>query len=97
MTTVNYRTKPLEKRLRPYLERAVQPQQLVVAGKLTRMVGLTLEAVGCQAAIGGRCQIESTNGKPIDAEVVGFHDDKLYLMPIGELQGLGPDVVDRAD
>ncbi len=40
-------------RLDPYLTRAEQPQPLVVAGKLTRMVGLTLEAVGCQATIGG--------------------------------------------
>ncbi|HIO14329.1 MAG TPA: flagellum-specific ATP synthase FliI, partial [Chromatiales bacterium] len=29
-----------------------------VEGKLTRMVGLTLEAVGCRAAIGGRCLIK---------------------------------------
>ena len=77
-------------RIAPYLQRAEQPDPLVVAGKLTRMVGLTLEAVGCQAAIGGRCLIESTGGRPIEAEVVGFHEDKLYLMPIGDLQGLGP-------
>ena len=80
-----------QQRLQPYLQRAGEPQGLVVAGKLTRMVGLTLEAVGCQAAIGGRCMIESSQGEPIEAEVVGFHDDKIYLMPIGELQGLGPD------
>jgi flagellum-specific ATP synthase len=80
-----------ESRLQPYLRRAEKPNPLVVSGKLTRMVGLTLEAVGCQAAIGGRCLIESVNGEPIEAEVVGFHDDKLYLMPIGGLQGLGPD------
>jgi len=80
-----------QQRLQPYLQRAGEPQELVVAGKLTRMVGLTLEAVGCQAAIGGRCMIESSHGDPIEAEVVGFHDDKIYLMPIGELRGLGPD------
>jgi flagellum-specific ATP synthase len=78
-------------RLDPYLQRARREQPLVVAGKLTRMVGLTLEAVGCQAAIGGRCVIETVHGEPIEAEVVGFHDDRLYLMPIGELRGLGPD------
>ncbi len=77
-------------RLAPYLKRAGQQQPMVVAGRLTRMVGLTLEAVGCQAAIGGRCLIEPAVGASIEAEVVGFHDDKLYLMPIGGLQGLGP-------
>ncbi len=61
-----------------------------MAGKLTRMVGLTLEAIGCQASIGGRCLIETGQGQSIEAEVVGFHDDKIYLMPIGELHGLGP-------
>jgi len=80
----------LKQRLEPYLQRARQTRPLEVAGKLTRMVGLTLEAVGCQATIGGRCRIESSYGEPIEAEVVGFHDDKLYLMPIGELHGLGP-------
>ena len=77
-------------RLAPYLQRAEQPSPLVVAGKLTRMVGLTLEAVGCQASIGGRCLVETSQGQSIEAEVVGFHDDKIYLMPIGELHGLGP-------
>ena len=80
-----------KQRLDPYLRRAEQAQPLVVTGKLTRMVGLTLEAVGCQASIGGRCLIESTQGDPIEAEVVGFHGDRLYLMPIGDLRGLGPD------
>jgi len=77
-------------RLQPYLNRAGQQQPLVVSGKLTRMVGLTLEAVGCQASIGGRCVIEAAQGESIEAEVVGFHDDRLYLMPIGGLHGLGP-------
>lgn len=77
-------------RLKPYLQRANQSEPLVVAGTLTRMVGLTLEATGCQAAIGARCLIESTSAEPIEAEVVGFHGERLYLMPIGELQGLSP-------
>jgi flagellum-specific ATP synthase len=62
-----------------------------VEGRLTRMVGLTLEAVGCQSPIGGRCLVTSSLSEPVEAEVVGFHDDKLFLMPLGDLQGLGPD------
>lgn len=77
-------------KLDPYLQRAAQPRKMVVAGTLTRMVGLTLEATGCQAVIGGRCLIESAQGHSIEAEVVGFHGERLYLMPIGELHGLGP-------
>ena len=45
-----------------------------VAGKLTRVVGLTLEAVGCRAAIGSLCSVETDNGL-MDAEVVGFDGD----------------------
>ncbi|MEA3244036.1 MAG: flagellum-specific ATP synthase FliI, partial [Pseudomonadota bacterium] len=53
-----------KQRLDPYLRRAEQAQPFVVTGKLTRMVGLTLEAVGCQASIGGRCLIELAHGEP---------------------------------
>lgn len=63
---------------------------LVVEGKLTRMVGLTLEAVGCQAPVGGRCLVRGPGGIEIEAEVVGFAGEKLYLMPTGELHGLVP-------
>lgn len=63
---------------------------LVVEGRVTRMVGLTLEAVGCQAAVGGRCLIGGPAGE-IEAEVVGFAGDRLYLMPTGPLGGLVPD------
>lgn len=61
---------------------------LVVEGKLTRMVGLTLEAVGCQAAIGARCQIIGASGDKIASEVVGFAGDKLFLMPTGDTRGI---------
>lgn len=63
---------------------------LAVTGKLTRMVGLTLEAVGVQAVIGSRCLIVNVGGDPIEAEVVGFAGDKTYLMPIGDIRGLMP-------
>ncbi|NQZ91405.1 MAG: flagellar protein export ATPase FliI [Moritella sp.] len=60
-----------------------------VAGKLTRVVGLTLEAVGCRAAIGSLCSVETDNGL-MDAEVVGFDGDKLFLMPSEQVIGIIP-------
>ena len=60
----------------------------VVYGRLIRAVGLTLEAVGCQAAVGGRCVIEAIDGSEVDAEVVGFAGERLYLMLAGEDRGL---------
>jgi flagellum-specific ATP synthase len=62
----------------------------VVEGVLTRMVGLTLEASGCQAAVGDRCDVLGTDGARIEAEVVGFAGDRLFLMPTGDIHGLKP-------
>jgi flagellum-specific ATP synthase len=62
----------------------------VVEGVLTRMVGLTLEAVGCQAPIGARCDVVNADGKRVETEVVGFASDSLYLMPTSEVRGLTP-------
>jgi len=78
-------------KLKPYSARLAEPPELVVEGKLSRMVGLTLEAVGCRAAIGSRCRIETKTGRMIEAEVVGFAGARVFLMPTGELHGLEPD------
>jgi len=63
---------------------------LAVEGRLTRMVGLTLEAVGFQAPIGSRCEVQGATGHPIEAEVVGFSGETLYLMPTSDTRGLVP-------
>jgi flagellum-specific ATP synthase len=60
------------------------------SGRLTRMVGLTLEAVGCNSIVGERCHIQSANGSLIEAEVVGFDDEKTFLMPLTAADGLKP-------
>ena len=64
---------------------------VVVEGRLNRMVGLTLEAVGCQAVIGSRCLVKSQSSEPVEAEVVGFSGEKLFLMPTGNIRGIHPD------
>ena len=71
-------------------ERLQQTEGLSVEGRLTRMVGMTLEASGCQAPIGGRCLIVGAGGMEVEAEVVGFAGDKTYLMPTTDLRGLVP-------
>ncbi len=63
-------------------------RELVAEGRLRRVVGLTLEAVGCEAPLGGRCLVTGSDGTRLETEVVGFSGDKLYLMPAGELHGL---------
>lgn len=64
--------------------------ELVAEGTLTRVVGLALEAVGCEAAMGGRCVVVGGNGRELETEVVGFSGDRLFLMPVGDVQGITP-------
>lgn len=71
-------------------QQAIEISEPVVEGRLVRMVGLTLEAVGVQAEIGASCDIVTPNGHHIEAEVVGFADEKTYLMTMGESRGLVP-------
>ncbi len=71
-------------------ERTMHAAKIVVEGTLCRMVGMTLEAVGCEAAVGGRCLIDTSDGKQIEAEVVGFSGEKLFLMPTGDIRGIMP-------
>ncbi|MDO9161826.1 MAG: flagellar protein export ATPase FliI [Methylococcaceae bacterium] len=78
-------------KLKPYSDRLSEEPELIVEGKLSRMVGLTLEAVGCRAAIGSRCRIETKSGRLIEAEVVGFAGTRVFLMPTAEVHGLEPD------
>ncbi len=59
-------------------------------GRLVRMVGMALEVIGIYAPIGSKCEIHSSFQGVVEAEVVGFHDDKLFLMPIGNVHGLEP-------
>jgi flagellum-specific ATP synthase len=67
--------------LNEYLPLIPKQTEIKVQGRLTRMVGLTLEAVGLNVTVGDRCLIEDINGA-IDAEVVGFHEEITYLMPV---------------
>ena len=91
MQTAEQSRAPLwAKRLAARKENAGKPRPLVVEGRLKRMVGLTIEAVGCRAAIGDRCLIKSALGNDIEAEVVGFSGDRTFLMPTGQVRGMVP-------
>ena len=61
-----------------------------VDGKLTRLVGQTLEAVGCEAAVGDRCRVTQADGDSLLADVVGFEGNRLFLMPSHSPLGLAP-------
>ena len=58
-------------------------------GYITRVVGLIIESVGPEVSVGELCYIKSSQGD-IEAEVVGFNDNKVLLMPIGVMKGITP-------
>jgi flagellum-specific ATP synthase len=67
----------------------MQSAPLLVSGRLTKVTGLVMEAVGLRMAVGSTCLIELPNNS-IEAEVVGFSGDKLFLMPENDVHGLVP-------
>jgi flagellum-specific ATP synthase len=71
-------------------ERVAALRPLQVEGVLSRMVGMTLEAIGCEAAVGSRCLIDGRQGQTVEAEVVGFAGERLFLMPTDDMRGLMP-------
>ena len=62
-----------------------------ITGKLNKAIGLTLEAEGFSAEIGSLCAIDTQPKKTV-AEVVGFNDNKLLLMPLSRISGLASGV-----
>jgi flagellum-specific ATP synthase len=63
---------------------------MVREGVLKRVVGLTLEATGCEMPLGAPARVETADGGWVDAEVVGFSGERTFLMPSAELHGLLP-------
>ena len=60
-------------------------------GRVKRVVGLTVEAVGIVAPIGAQCVIDpNSHGRSIQAEVVGFDGGLLFLMPFENIEGVSP-------
>ncbi len=80
----------LAMRLRGMDTERIPAMGMVREGVLRRAVGLTLEATGCEAPLGSRCSVESSGGRWVDAEVVGFAGDRTFLMPTSDLSGLLP-------
>lgn len=79
-------------RLTPYIPTGICPITPQSEGRITRAVGLTLEAVGLKVSVGSQCQILNDDGRKIEAEVVGFSGEKVYLMPVKRVEGLSPGV-----
>jgi flagellum-specific ATP synthase len=69
---------------------AANARPLWATGRLTRINGLVMEAAGLKLPLGSACRILSGSGAAVEAEVVGFAGEKLYLMPSDDVYGLAP-------
>lgn len=79
--------------LRRYMD-ALEPLSTVrVQGRVTEVTGLIIKAAVTGVRIGEMCWIETTQRHRIRCEVVGFRDEAVMLMPLGEAHGIGPDAV----
>lgn len=73
------------------LARVAGASRFATYGRATRVVGLVIEASGLDVALGELCRISSlTDESTVLAEVVGFHDRGVLLMPLGGLEGVHP-------
>ena len=66
------------------------PPSVQISGELVRLAGMTMKAKGCQLDTGQRCLVLGHSGIRVEAEVVGFDHQYLFLMPIEYTEGLGP-------
>ena len=67
---------------------AAAPLPLPADGRLVRVAGLVLEAAGIRAPVGAVCEVRMPHQPAVMAEVVGFNNDRAFLMPTGETHGL---------
>ncbi len=65
-------------------------EPVAICGQVKRVVGLVIEAQGPNVSVGGLCEIEVPKGKNLVAEVVGFRDERVLLIPFGDPRGIEP-------
>jgi len=74
-----------------YLRQVESARTIKQYGTVSRVTGLVVESKGPAVPIGSLCRIESAaTGDSVPAEVVGFKDSTVFLMPLGSIQGVNP-------
>ncbi|HVS02000.1 MAG TPA: type III secretion system ATPase SctN [Thermoanaerobaculia bacterium] len=78
--------------LTPYLDLLEDATTVEVRGRVTEVTGLLIRAKVPGVRIGELCYIRAPlRDRPVRAEVVGFRDQQVYLMALGDVEGIGPD------
>ncbi|MCB2210581.1 flagellar protein export ATPase FliI [bacterium] len=87
----------LEELFRSHEELLDAAQPLVPRGRVVRVVGLVIESSGPEASVGEICELLNRQNRRLGlAEVVGFRDHHVLLMPLGELSGIAPGSIVRS-
>ncbi len=74
-----------------YFQAIERTEPIKTNGKVTQVIGLIIESQGPGASLGELCYVfPKTGSTRIEAEVVGFKESKILLMPLGDLRGIGP-------
>lgn len=80
----------IDKKVADYKKKLLDFDPIEYTGTVSQLIGLTVESIGPIARVGDICRIYSQkNDHFVEAEVVGFNESKLYLMPFGKLTGMG--------
>jgi flagellum-specific ATP synthase len=80
----------LNQRIEQIHSRLVEAKTVNHFGHVHQVCGLVIEAIGPNLAIGDLCEIETRDEEKVLAEVVGFRDNKMLLMPLGDLNRIAP-------
>ena len=71
------------------IQQVKQAETISYTGKIENIVGMSIEASGGRAAVGDICRIyNGASGSQVLAEVVGFKNDRILLMPYAEMGGI---------
>ena len=71
--------------------KALEKTYIKKLGRVSQVVGLTIESIGPDVSVGSKCTIKTSAGNAeIPAEVVGFKNNSILLMPLGNMSGVGP-------
>ncbi|NLC53189.1 MAG: flagellar protein export ATPase FliI [Firmicutes bacterium] len=74
----------------PYRKKLAAVEPLCRLGQVEKVIGLTLEAEGPPTYVGEVCYLKTRSGQQVLGEVVGFRAGKALLLPLGEMEGIGP-------
>lgn len=73
-----------------YLEILTSCRPFKLEGKIVKVAGIVAEANGPGLSVGSLCSIKNSDGQNIQAEVIGFNDQRVIVMPFGEMRGIEP-------